>query len=75
MAAVIAVVSVIPEVVRTGLRFIKSKFKRSSQFSSRSAFARGSSNYRVVPADDEGLLGSDGSDIGLDDDETADSQA
>lgn len=68
VAAVIAVVSVIPELFRSLKRFAQSKFKRSRRFTSRRSLAQGS-DYSIVAAAEDELLGDNESDIGLDDDE------
>lgn len=70
VAAVIAVVAVIPDVLRSVSGYLQSKFKRSYRFTSRRSFARGRTDYSVVAAAEDELLGADdSSDIGLDDDD------
>lgn len=68
VAAVIAVVSVVPDFFRSLVRTVQNKFKRSRRFTSRRSLARGN-DYSVVAAAEDELLGDDESDIGLDDDE------
>lgn len=69
VAAVIAIVSVLPDVFRSGVRYVQSKLRRPNRFTTRSSLARGRTNYCVVAADEDELLGDDSSEIGLDDDD------
>lgn len=69
VAAVIAVLSVIPDFFQSAYRTIKSKFKRSRRFTTRGSLSRGRNDYSIVAAAEDELLGPDDEDIGLDEDD------
>lgn len=73
VAAIIAVVSVIPELMRSIGRFFQSKFKRTHRFTSRRSLSRSINDYNVVSTAEDELLGGEDSDIGMDDDDDDDS--